>query len=376
MGVNDVMVTRIAARNSLGESLDSMWPRLFNGESAVANLSRFSTDQVQTHMAACIDTLDYGSEKNQTCILLKSVLDAIGSIPGETLVIWAGVKSDVEYIERHFRGEKAEPFYLPQHYREWICDYVGVDPSHGLEVNSACASSSTAMALGAEMILSGDEEHVLVCAADLVSRFTFFGFAALKALSPTVCRPFDKTRDGLVLGDGAGAVLLSGRDAAEKKGMTPLAKLAGWSTTNDANHITGPARDGCGLSFAIQKALQVASIEADKIAAYCAHGTGTVYNDAMELTAIDTMFGDQRFPVYSVKGAIGHTLGAAGVIEAALSVRSLNEQRVPPTAGMQEVEPRGEGRVSTKEQAVDGCYALSSNSGFGGVNSALVFEAI
>lgn len=241
-----------------------------------------------------------------------------------------------------------------------------------MEVNAACASSTYGLALGAEMIRQDIVESVLVCAADPVSRFIFTGFAALRALSPTVCRPFDVSRDGLLIGEGAFAMLLMSERLVESQKSTPLALLSGWGIANDANHITAPARDGSGLIHAIHTALDSAKLEPDEIQAFCAHGTGTVFNDSMELTAVNSLFGERRFPVFSIKGAIGHTMGAAGGIEAAVSICAMQDRIVSATAGLQQEEERAAGRVSCRSQQFPGNNILTTNSGFGGCNAALI----
>ena len=369
-----VSITKIAAVAGLGSSIDNLWTSLCNSESAVQPVKRFSTDRLMFHNGVCIDELDYGSKKNQTIILVRQVLDQIAPVPAGTFIIWAGAKSNAEYIERTSQGLDAESYYLPAHYRIWISDYLGLRPN-GMEINSACASSATAIAIGAQMISLGKCSSVLVCAADLVTRFTFMGFAALRALSKSVCRPFDKNRDGLVLGDGCAALLLADDETVSRFNLEELGQVTGWSITNDANHITGPARDGCGLTFAIKSALKHSGLSENEIEAYCAHGTGTVYNDAMELIAIKEIFGERRFPIFSVKGAIGHTLGAAGVIEAALSVKALQEKKVPATSALREPESRGYGCISENSQEFPGKTILTTNSGFGGVNCAIIIEA-
>ena len=217
---------------------------------------------------------------------------------------------------------------------------------------------------------------VLVCAADVVTRFTFTGFGAVKGLSATACRPFDVDRDGLILGDGAAMILLANGHAAHEYGLTPRARLAGWGLSNDANHITGPARDGRGLVAALRLALSRAELTPDRLEAWCAHGTGTSFNDAMELTALEKVFGDRRFPVFSVKGAIGHTLAAAGALEVALCVEALSRRAVPATAAVATPEPRAAGRVMCASQPFEGRNIMTTNSGFGGVNAALILEAL
>jgi 3-oxoacyl-[acyl-carrier-protein] synthase II len=155
----------------------------------------------------------------------------------------------------------------------------------------------------------------------------------------------------------------------------PLALVAGWGVSNDATHITAPARDGCGLIRAIDNALRLSQLDSDQIAAVSAHGTGTVYNDAMELTAFRHIFGNRPLPVYSVKGAIGHTLGAAGGIEVALAARALSEGVVPPTVGLLQAEPEAESLVSPRARDIAGDYLLTTNSGFGGINAAIILKS-
>jgi 3-oxoacyl-[acyl-carrier-protein] synthase II len=150
--------------------------------------------------------------------------------------------------------------------------------------------------------------------------------------------------------------------------------VVGWGAANDATHITAPARDGSGLIQATRQALAKAGIAPDDIAAISAHGTGTVFNDLMELTAFQAVFGTRAVPVQSVKGAIGHTLGAAGGIEVALGLKALNCRVIPPTVGFRKPEQGVAGWVSALPLPVTGPYLLTTNSGFGGVNAALVLK--
>jgi 3-oxoacyl-[acyl-carrier-protein] synthase II len=243
-----------------------------------------------------------------------------------------------------------------------------------ININAACASSTVAVARASSLIAAGKSEAVLVVCLDLVSEFVFSGFSALQALTPTVCRPFDRNRDGLTLGEGGAALLLMSRERARREGRPELGIVAGWGAANDATHITAPARDGCGLIQSVRQALRRAGIAKESIAAISAHGTATVYNDQMELTAFRTLFGERAIPMHSVKGSIGHTLGAAGGIEVALGLRCLHAGRLPPTVGMLEPEEAGEGFLSRSAQPIQGSYLLSTNSGFGGVNAALILR--
>lgn len=373
--MNEVLVAKTSLSTALGDSMDEMWPELCAGRSATKVIDRFSTERLEFHEGACIGGLTTDPDKNMVCLLTALVLDRIRPLPKDTFVIWTGIKGDAQFIESRAEGKEGHPPYLARHYREWVCGYMGL-PDKGLEVNAACASSTVGLALGAGMIAEGRCSSILVCGADIVSRFIFTGFSSLRGLSPTKCRPFDRDRDGLFLGDGAAAVLLVSRDIAELHNYKSLARLTGWGIANDANHITGPAKDGRGLIISIKSAISQAGIEPEDVEAFCAHGTGTSYNDSMELTALETVFGQRRFPLFSVKGAIGHTLGAAGAIEAAISVHSLNERTVPATAGLINPEERAIGRAICKEQMFSGNSILTTNSGFGGCNAALIFERI
>lgn len=370
-----VVVATQSALASLGPSLDQICARLYAGESAVTEIRSFSTAMLSCHVAGLISDLpEMDSEPDVVCRLVLPALNQMGPVPPQTYVIWTGIKSDAHYVESAQDGRDRPSRYLPHHYREWICRHFGLPEDQGMELNAACASSTYGLALGAEMIRQGIRDAVLVCAGDPVSRFIFTGFAALRALSPTCCRPFDVGRDGLFIGEGAFAILLVSETLAETGNYKPLALLSGWGMANDANHITAPAKNGSGLILAIHAALLSAGMEPDEIQAFCAHGTGTLYNDSMELVALDAVFGDRRFPLFSIKGAIGHTMGAAGGIEAAVCIRAMQDRTVPATAGLLREEERASGRVSGRSQPFRGDNILTTNSGFGGCNAALIFR--
>ena len=366
-----VYVADASVVTALGSLPGELWGRLGRGETALAPLGRFATDALACHQAACLPDLTEAEEGNPTWTLLRRCLALLRPVAPDTFVIWAGVKGNAHTVEQTLEGRRATEIFLPRHYRRGVCELLGTR-GEGLELNAACASSTAALALGAEMIRRGEARAVLVCAADVVSRFTFTGFSSLRALTPAICRPFDVRRDGLCLGDGAGALLLANEKTVEACGRRTRARLAGWAIGNDATHITAPARDAGGLTAVIRRALEGAELAPEEIQAFCAHGTGTVYNDAMELTALENVFGERRLPVFSIKGALGHTLGAAGVIEAALCVEALRTRTAPPTAGCAQPEARATGRVSEREQAFGGQNILTTNSGFGGVNAALI----
>jgi 3-oxoacyl-[acyl-carrier-protein] synthase II len=370
--MRDVYVVKHAIATSLGNSLEATWQRLLKGHSALDDIRHFHADRLTSRKACCIPDLLPAARENRVCALTRRVLDQTTPVPPGTCVVWTGIKGNAEYIEA---DQSIEMPYLPEHYHRWVAERLGIDPL-GFDINAACASSTVGMAVGAQKIARGEYGSVLICAADVVTRFAFTGFSALKALTPAVCRPFDQARDGMCIGDGAAAILLADAETARRHKLERVARLSGWGISNDANHITGPSRDGAGLVTAIETAMGMAGLSPQDTQAFCAHGTGTIFNDRMELAAIEAVFGDRRFPVFSIKGAVGHALGAAGGIDAAICAHALAYKLIPPTAGLQTPESRAAGRVSPQAQAFDGRNILTSNSGFGGVNAALVLHAL
>ena len=163
-------------------------------------------------------------------------------------------------------------------------------------------------------------------------------------------------------------------EKARKEGRSHLGTILGWGAANDATHITAPDRDGRGLQQAVLKALDIAGRNAEEIAVICAHGTGTVYNDLMELNVFRRIFDNRPLPIFSIKGSIGHTLGAAGGIEAAVGLKTLSKQTAPPTVGFSNPEMGAENKVSFQPMTFSGDCLLTTNSGIGGINAALILE--
>ncbi len=246
-------------------------------------------------------------------------------------------------------------------------------------VSTACASGAAAIGLASAWIREGRATRVLAGGADALSPFVFSGFDALRALSPTAARPFDSGRDGLTLGEGAGFLLLEDEGAAVRRGARVLARVAGYGSAADAFHMTRPDPAGSGLSRASRAALADAGLAAADVGFVSAHGTGTVFNDAMEEAALAHVLGPRAgsVPVHGLKGAIGHTLGAAGALEAVLCVLVLGADDVPPTAGHRASRADSPLRVVSgaphrPARLVD--VVLSTSAAFSGTDAALVLE--
>jgi 3-oxoacyl-[acyl-carrier-protein] synthase I len=241
-----------------------------------------------------------------------------------------------------------------------------IDP---IVVSNACTSGSVAIMQAARLIAAGKYDHAIVTGGDIISEFVVSGFQSFQALSPEACRPFDANRTGLSLGEGCGTVMLTS-DPEKAFGNKPVIYLGG-GTSNDANHISGPSRDGEGLYLAISAAMQEADVAAGEIDFISAHGTATPYNDEMESLAL-AWAGLENVPVNSFKGYIGHTLGAAGVIETILSVYSMRNDILFKSIGYKEIGVSRPLNVISKNIHQPVKRVLKTASGFGGCNAALI----
>jgi 3-oxoacyl-[acyl-carrier-protein] synthase II len=366
------VITNASTVTAMSDSLDGLWQGLMAGKSAIRPVNRFPVNNYSAGIAGCIEELIPSGSTSMLYCLCDRLFNHWAPVPSDTLVITATTKAGIDNLEKVSTGKPADiQDILPSSLPAIVSGKLGLD-SRGFNVSAACASSTIAVAQAAALIFSGNAGVVMVCCLDMATEFIFSGFSALRALSPMPCRPFDRDRNGLSLGEGAAALLMMSRERAKQERRIPLGTIHGWGIANDATHITAPARDGCGLVQAISHALQVSEIPADEIHAVCAHGTGTIYNDLMELAAFRQIFKSRKVPVFSIKGAIGHTLGAAGGIEVAVGMKALSCQVAPPTIGLRTPMDEAMGWVGTEPVSFSGDYLLTTNSGFGGINAALV----
>jgi len=373
-----VVLAATSAVTALGEGLDGLWEGLLAGRSAVAPVTRFPTENYITGLGATLPWLEKPAGGTAYEPLLAELAARLGEVPPASRLLMASTKVGVDLLEDHYRrGVPEDLGPAGEHHALALAKArFGVEDPRAFSVNAACASSAIAIGRAAALIAGGAAESVLVVCADLLTEFVFSGFSALQALGTLGARPFDRRRDGLVLGEGGAALYLASTELAARRRLPVLAELVGWGCANDASHLTAPARDGSGLVACVRQALAVAKCRAEEIAAVSAHGTATVFNDAMELAALRALFGTRRVPCNSVKGAIGHTLGAAGGIEAALGPRMLASGLVPPTVGFEEPEEGAGQFFSPEPQPVTGELLLTTNSGFGGVNAALLMRVV
>jgi 3-oxoacyl-[acyl-carrier-protein] synthase II len=241
-------------------------------------------------------------------------------------------------------------------------------------IANACASGTNAIGHAFECVRSGRYQRVLAGGYDAISELVFVGFDSLQASTPERCRPFDSERSGMVLGEGAAVLFLENFDAARARGAKILAEIIGYGISTDNHHLTQPNPSGIGARQAMEGALRSASIGASEIDYINAHGTATLFNDAAEGKAIAELF--DGVPVSSTKGMMGHSLGAAGAIEAVFSLLALQGQFLPPNINFR----KGDGDLDLNiiaNQAQTGEFRtiLSNSFGFGGTNASIILRA-
>lgn len=241
--------------------------------------------------------------------------------------------------------------------------------------SNACASGANAIGHACAALRSGDYEIALCGGYDTMSEFTFAGFNSLMAVSPSLSRPFDKNRSGLVLGEGAGVLVLEELEQALARGADILGEIAGYGESSDAYHMTSPEPSGKAAAAAMRQAW----VEAGRPAVdyLNAHGTGTPYNDAMEAAAIALVFGEQagQIPVSSIKPMIGHLLGGAGTVEAIVSLLSIRHGTLPPNINYETPDPACPLKIVTTPVQTEVRTVMSNSFGFGGSNASLVIRS-
>ncbi|UFQ19314.1 MULTISPECIES: beta-ketoacyl-[acyl-carrier-protein] synthase family protein [Streptomyces] len=281
------------------------------------------------------------------------------------------------------RPRRVSPLALPRSVPSTAAGEVALDlgaQGPNFTVSSACASGSTALGTARDLLLSGACDVVLAGGCEAGSAMTATCFAQMRALSTRVdrpahaCRPFDRDRDGFVLGEGAAVLVLERAEHARARGASPRAWLRGYGASADAHHATAPHPEGAGAERAVRRALADAGCAPGDIGHVNAHGTATRLGDTAEALMLLRVFRGAPPAVTAIKSIIGHALGAAGAIEAVCTVLALQHQRVPPTANLTLQDPGRELDVVTaRPRDVDAAPALSTSFGFGGQNAALVF---
>ncbi|UNU74240.1 beta-ketoacyl-ACP synthase II [Moraxella nasovis] len=414
-----VVITGMGAITPVGNDLDTIWQNLINGKSGITKIDSFSDKidigEFRSQIAGLVKDFDAREFLNPKeirrfdefmhyaqVVAAQALYHAglIDDIKGDSLpinvdgkrfgvVMGSGI-GGIGTIEnsrdtlKAFGAKKVSPFIIPGAIVNMPAGLIAIRHAlkgANLATSTACTTSTHAIGLGARLIAYGDLDAVLVGGSEKASTpLGLAGFGAMHALStrndePTkASRPFDKDRDGFVLGDGAGALVLESLAFAKARGATILAELVGFGMSDDASHITAPPDNGEGAKRAMQNALNDAGLNADMIGYVNAHGTSTPAGDVAESRAIQALFGDDIL-VSSTKSMTGHLLGAAGAVEAIFTILALQHQHLPPTINLDNPDERCTlDYIAHTARSVNNVnYAISNSFGFGGTNGSLVF---
>ena len=406
-----VVVTGLGAVTPIGNTANEFWNALLKGENGVELISKFDTSLFDTKFAAEIknfDPLTYIDKKAVRRIdpfaqyalasAEQAILDAHINLEKTDLerfgvVFGSGIGGIKTLTEQHFvyfkdrDPKKISPFFVTMMISDIAAGQISI--KFGLKgpnyaTTSACATSSHSIADAFMLIERGSAELILCGGSEApVSEMAIAGFNSMRALSTwndrykEACRPFDKDRNGFVIGEGAGALLLEDMEHALSRGASIYAEIAGIGLTADAHHITAPEPSGNGAIRAMKEAVREAGLLPTDIDYINAHGTSTPYNDVTETKAIKAVFGDHAYKlvVSSVKSMTGHLLGGAGSIEAIATILSIKNDIISPTINLDETDPECDLNYSPKTATKKVVNAAISNTfGFGGHNASLLFK--
>jgi 3-oxoacyl-[acyl-carrier-protein] synthase II len=413
-----VVVTGIGIVTSLGEGIEKNWSKLIAGKSGLSKVERFDTSHVPCKVAGEIkhgegegqfNQLDYLTSKDLRKMDyfitygmvagIKAVEDS-GWMPTDQddldmtgVMIGSGIGGlptiEANSISQHTNPTKrTSPFFIPSSLINLVSGNLSIKygfsgPNHS--VVTACATGAHAIGDAARLIQYGDADVMVAGGTEgAICNASFAGFSAAKALSTNfndtpeeASRPWDRDRDGFVMGEGAGVVVLEELEHAKKRGAKIYGEVVGYGLTGDAYHITSPHPEGRGGFRAMQMAMKKANLNLDQIDYVNAHGTSTPMGDELELNSVQRLFGDnaKKMAMSSTKSSIGHLLGASGSVEAIFSLLSINHNIVPPTLNLNNgpenliIDLVGK---KAKEKQID--IALSNSFGFGGTNASLIFK--
>lgn len=349
----------------LGINLDTNWESLLAGEGAIEaqDVSFLRNVFLSKISDRLLDPCDATADTRLERLLYQAAFPVLEKhLPtGRTGFILATTKGNISSL-RTGNADQASLTSMAQK----LASKMGFVTQPTI-VSHACVSGVLALSVAKRLIQMGVYDDVIVLAGDEVTEFVVSGFHAFQAMSPFPCRPFDKNRAGVSLGEAAACVYVSNSPG--------LFKIIGESAINDANHISGPSRTGEGLYQSIQGALLEAELSAADINFISAHGTATAYNDEMEAIAFNRA-GLSQAPLNSLKGFYGHTLGASGLLETVIGLKSMQESLLIPTLGFEEMGVSQPLHILTEIQEKPISYFLKTASGFGGSNAALIIEKV
>jgi 3-oxoacyl-[acyl-carrier-protein] synthase II len=408
-----VVVTGLGIVSPVGNDVASAWTSILSGRSGIAAVTRFDTVNFSTHFGGEIRELDlepymsakdarrmdafmqYGvvagmqAMRDSGLVVTEANSERIGVLMGSGM---GGLESIEETYDKYLETQspkKVSPFFIPASIINLVSGHLSIAfnvTGPNLAIATACTTSTHSLGLAMRLIQYGEADAMLAGGSEMATCVTgMSGFAQAKALSQRnddpqgASRPWDKDRDGFVMGDGAGAMMLEEYEHAKARGAKIYAEIVGFAMSGDAFHVTAPPENGEGARKAMAKALVDAQLNPEQVQYVNAHATSTELGDRAETTAIRRAFGlaADKLAVSSTKSMTGHLLGAAGAVEAIFSVLALRDQVAPPTINL---HTPGEGcdldYVPNTARQMSLEYALSNSFGFGGTNGSLIFRRV
>ena len=413
-----VVVTGMGLLTSIGNNKEISWDNLINKKSGIKKINHFDVSKLPAKVAGYINNNSeeehYFNENlflDQRDINRNDRFIQYGLVAAEMAIEDSGLKnlgeddklrigvsvgSGIGGLETIYEGsltinnkepKKLSPFFIPSSLVNLLSGQISIKygfkgPNHS--VVTACATGAHSIGDSGEMIKRGAADVMIAGGSEAaVCKLGIAGFCAARSLSTSFnerpsesSRPWDRSRDGFVMGEGAGIIILEEMEFAKKRGAHIYAELLGYGMSGDAHHITAPAEDGDGGYRAMKSALEMAKLSSDKVDYINAHGTSTIKGDVVELNAISKLFKHEIF-VSSTKSSIGHLLGAAGSVESIFSIMALNNNILPATLNLDDpIETNNINLIPKTPLEKKISYALSNSFGFGGTNTALLFKSI
>jgi len=410
MSQRRVVLTGVGLVSAVGLGTQATWEGLCAGASGIGPITRFDASEFSSRIAGEIkgfEPLDFIAKKD---VKKMDIFIHYAMAASELALCDSGLKSDVPLghdvgvfiasgiggfstIEREHRAllkggpRKISPFFIPSSIINLAAGQVSIRygaKGPNLATCTACSASAHAIGDAFEIVKRGAADVMIAGGSEAaITPMGVGGFAAMRALSTRnseperASRPFDRDRDGFIIGEGAGVVILEELERARQRGATIYAEIVGYGMSADAHHMTAPAEDGDGAVRVMQTALSQAEVEPSAVDYINAHGTSTPYNDRLETLAIKRCFGEHArvVAISSTKSMTGHLLGAAGGLEAGITALVIRDQIIPPTINLEHPDPECDlDYVANESRVAPVTYALSNSFGFGGTNASLLFR--
>lgn len=374
--MKEIYITDYNCVTPLGFDVESNWKALLEGKSGVGLqkitenheaffVSKIDDEKLENKFKNNFDNQDFTRLEKMFLLSLKPLIER-HKISDETAFILSTTKGNISLLKN--KTTLPESVYL-SNLAQKIADFFGFK-TKPIVISNACVSGVMAISVAKNMILAGKYKDAFVIAGDEISEFVVSGFNSFQAIGSEPCKPYDKNRNGINLGEATAAVYITSELNQSEKFKF---KILGDSAINDANHISGPSRTGDGLYESVKNAMKEAKISADQIDFISAHGTATLYNDEMEAIAFNRM-NLQNVPLNSLKGFYGHCLGAAGLLESIISMESAMQNTLIQSKNFEEQGTSQSLNIIKENQPATINYILKTASGFGGCNAAIVLE--